>query len=115
MLHGREPGIIRGTGTLSVPDNQNVPHAGGFDVRFPGERSRGNSRAAASESVMDDEQLSEIVKKHFDLRPAAIIRDLDLRKPIYKQVAAYGHFGRTDLDLPWERLNKVDELKAELK
>ena len=65
--------------------------------------------------VMDDEQLSEIVKKHFDLRPAAIIRDLDLRKPIYKQVAAYGHFGRTDLDLPWERLNKVDELKAELK
>ena len=65
--------------------------------------------------VMDDEQLSEIVKKHFDLRPAAIIRDLDLRKPIYKQVAAYGHFGRTDLDLPWERLNKVDELKAEIK
>ena len=65
--------------------------------------------------VMDDEQLSEIVKKHFDLRPAAIIHDLDLRKPIYKQVAAYGHFGRTDLDLPWERLNKVDELKAELK
>ena len=65
--------------------------------------------------VMDDEKLSEIVKKHFDLRPAAIIRDLDLRKPIYKQVAAYGHFGRTDLDLPWERLNKVDELKEELK
>ncbi len=65
--------------------------------------------------VMDDEKLSEIVKKHFDLRPAAIIRDLDLRKPIYRQIAAYGHFGRTDLDLPWERLDKVDELKEELK
>ena len=65
--------------------------------------------------VMDDEKLAEIVNKHFDLRPAAIIHDLDLRKPIYKQVAAYGHFGRTDLDLPWERLNKVEELKEELK
>ena len=63
---------------------------------------------------LDDEKLSEIVEKHFDLRPAAIIHDLDLRKPIYKQVAAYGHFGRPDLDLPWERLNKVEELKAEL-
>ena len=60
-----------------------------------------------------DEKLSEIVQKHFDLRPAAIIRDLDLKKPIYRQVAAYGHFGRTDIDLPWERLDKVDVLKAE--
>ena len=64
--------------------------------------------------VMPDEKLAEIVEKHFDLRPAAIIRDLDLRRPIYKQVAAYGHFGRTDIDLPWERLDKVDELKGEL-
>ena len=64
--------------------------------------------------VFPDEKLAEIVEKHFDLRPAAIIRDLDLRRPIYKQVAAYGHFGRTDIDVPWERLNKVDELKAEL-
>jgi len=63
---------------------------------------------------VDDEHLAEIVEKHFDLRPAAIIHDLDLRRPIYKQVAAYGHFGRTDLDLPWERLDKVEELKAEL-
>ena len=63
---------------------------------------------------VDDERLAEIVQKHFDLRPAAIIHDLDLRRPIYKQVAAYGHFGRTDLDLPWERLDKVEELKAEL-
>ena len=64
--------------------------------------------------VFPDEKLAEIVQKHFDLRPAAIIRDLDLRRPIYKQVAAYGHFGRTDIDLPWERLDKVDELKGEL-
>ena len=61
-----------------------------------------------------DEKLAEIVEKHFDLRPAAIIRDLDLKKPIYRQVAAYGHFGRTDIDVPWERLDKVDILKAEL-
>lgn len=63
---------------------------------------------------LPDEQLAEIVDKHFDLRPAAIIRDLDLRRPIYRQTAAYGHFGRTDIDLPWEKLNKVDELRAEL-
>ena len=64
--------------------------------------------------VFSDEKLAEIVEKHFDLRPSAIIRDLDLRRPIYQQVAAYGHFGRTDIDVPWERLDKVDELKAEL-
>lgn len=60
---------------------------------------------------IDDGKIVEIVNKVFDLRPAAIIRDLDLRRPIYKQVAAYGHFGRTDIDVPWERLNKVDEIK----
>ena len=49
---------------------------------------------------LDDEKLAEIVNKHFDFRPAAIIRDLDLRRPIYRQTAAYGHFGRTDIDLP---------------
>ena len=64
--------------------------------------------------VFPDEELADIVVKHFDLRPAAIIRELDLRRPIYKQVAAYGHFGRTDIDLPWEKLNKVDELKQEI-
>ena len=63
---------------------------------------------------LDDEKLAEIVVKHFDLRPAAIIRDLNLRRPIYRQTAAYGHFGRTDVDLPWEHLDKVEELKAEL-
>jgi len=61
-----------------------------------------------------DETLAEIVEKHFDLRPAAIIKHLDLRRPIYRQVAAYGHFGRTDIELPWERLDKVDALRKEL-
>ena len=60
-----------------------------------------------------EERISEIVRKVFDLRPAAIIRDLDLRKPIYKQLAAYGHVGRTDLDLTWEKVDKVDILKKE--
>ncbi len=63
---------------------------------------------------LPDEKLAEIVQKHFDFRPAAIIRDLDLRKPIYRKVAAYGHFGRTDIDLTWERLDKAAELKQEL-
>ncbi|MGN0704226.1 MAG: methionine adenosyltransferase [Lentihominibacter sp.] len=63
---------------------------------------------------LDDEKLAEIVAKHFDLRPASIIRQLDLRKPIYRQVAAYGHFGRTDIDLPWERTDKAEELRKEI-
>ena len=63
---------------------------------------------------VSDEKLVEIIRKHFDLRPAGIIRMLDLRKPVYKQTAAYGHFGRDDLDLAWEHLDKVDELKAYL-
>lgn len=62
---------------------------------------------------IDDEKIAEIVKRVFDLRPAAIIRDLDLRRPIYKKVAAYGHFGREDLDLPWERTDKVDIILKE--
>lgn len=60
-----------------------------------------------------EEKIEDLVKKHFDLRPAAIIRDLDLRKPIFRQTAAYGHFGRTDIDLPWERTDKADILKKE--
>ena len=63
---------------------------------------------------LSDEKLVEIVRKHFDLRPAGIIKMLDLRKPVYKQTAAYGHFGRNDLDLAWERLDKVDELRQYL-
>ncbi|MBR1531384.1 MAG: methionine adenosyltransferase, partial [Eubacterium sp.] len=61
--------------------------------------------------VNSDEEISDIVNKVFDLRPSAIIRELDLRKPIYKNVAAYGHMGREDLNVPWEQLNKVDEIK----
>jgi len=60
---------------------------------------------------ISDEKISKIIDKVFDLRPGAIIRDLDLRKPIFQQVASYGHFGRDDLDLPWERLDKVSEIK----
>ena len=60
------------------------------------------------------EKIEEVIAKHFDLRPAGIIKMLDLRRPIYKQTASYGHFGRNDLDLPWERLDKVKELKKEL-
>ncbi len=62
--------------------------------------------------VVSNEKLVEIVRKEFDLRPAAIIKTLDLRRPIYRETAAYGHFGRTDLDLPWEKLDKVDALKV---
>lgn len=62
-----------------------------------------------------DEEITELVKKNFDLRPAGIIRDLDLRRPIYKQTAAYGHFGRTDVDLPWEHTDKAEVLKEALK
>ena len=62
-----------------------------------------------------DDRLAEIVNEVFDLRPAAIIRDLDLKRPIYAQTAAYGHFGRDDLNLPWEALNKVEALKAAAK
>ena len=60
-----------------------------------------------------NQELVELIRKHFDLRPAGIIKMLDLRRPIYKETAAYGHFGRNDLDLPWEKLDKVDLLKAD--
>ena len=63
---------------------------------------------------LSEEKLVEIIRENFDLRPAGIIRMLDLRRPIYKQTAAYGHFGRNDLDLPWEKLDKVDTLKKYL-
>ena len=63
---------------------------------------------------MDESKIVEIVRKEFDLRPNGIIKMLDLRRPIYKQTASYGHFGRTDIELPWEKLDKVDSLKAYL-
>ncbi len=64
--------------------------------------------------IVDDERLAEIVKKLFDMRPRRIIDQLGLRQPIYKKTAAYGHFGRTDVELPWERLDRVEAIKAEL-
>jgi S-adenosylmethionine synthetase len=60
---------------------------------------------------LTDDEISKIVMQVFDLRPAAIIKNLDLRRPIYRQVAAYGHMGRTDLDVPWEKTDKVEEIK----
>ena len=68
----------------------------------------------ASGSTMTNEQIADLVARVFDLRPAAIIERLDLRRPIYEQTASYGHFGRNDLDLPWERLDYVDRIKAAL-
>ena len=65
--------------------------------------------------ICSDEDLSEAVKKVFDLRPTAIINELDLRRPIYRQLAAYGHMGREELNLPWEQTNRIEELKTALK
>jgi len=64
--------------------------------------------------LIEEERIAELIKQHFDLRPAAMIKELDLRRPIYQQVAAYGHFGRSDLDLPWERTDKAEILSREL-
>ena len=65
-------------------------------------------------NIISNESIDDLVKTHFDLRPGAIIRDLDLRRPIYKKTASYGHFGRADLDLPWERTNKADAIKKDV-
>ena len=64
--------------------------------------------------VVDGDKISQAVFDIFDLRPAAILRDLDLRRPIYKRTAAYGHFGRKEKDFTWEQTTKVDELKSAL-
>lgn len=64
--------------------------------------------------TISDEKIIELINRHFDLRPAAIIRNLDLKRPIYRQTAAYGHFGREDLDLPWEKTDKAEALKADI-
>ena len=65
--------------------------------------------------VVADEKIAEAVKANFDLRPAAIIRDLDLRKPIYAKTASYGHFGRTDVVFPWEKTDRAEALKQALR
>src|SRR3712207_5796217 len=61
---------------------------------------------------VDEAKISELIEQHFDLRPAAIIKELDLRRPIYKRTAAYGHFGRNDIDAPWEATDKAEALRA---
>ena len=61
---------------------------------------------------MAEKTIEDIINKVFDMRPAAMIKNLDLRRPIYLDIASYGHFGRSDLDLTWEKLDKVDEIKA---
>jgi len=63
---------------------------------------------------IDEAKIRDITAELFDFRPLAIINQLNLRRPIYKQTAAFGHFGRTDIDLPWEALDRVDEIKARL-
>jgi S-adenosylmethionine synthetase len=60
---------------------------------------------------IDDTRIGKLIEEHFDLRPGAIIRDMDLRRPIYRPTAAYGHFGRTDIDLPWERVDRAEALR----
>ena len=62
--------------------------------------------------TIEDILISQLISEVFDLRPGAIIRDLDLRRPIYRPTASYGHFGRDDLDLPWERTDRIDALQA---
>ncbi|MDP6576700.1 MAG: methionine adenosyltransferase domain-containing protein, partial [Dehalococcoidales bacterium] len=62
---------------------------------------------------VDNQVIEDLVGKHFDMRPGAIIRDFNLRRPIYRSTAAYGHFGRDDLDLPWEKTDKAEILKKE--
>ena len=67
----------------------------------------------AGTGKISDEKIAQLVEKHFDFRPAGIIKELDLRRPIYRQVAAYGHFGRTDIDVPWEKTDKAEILRQE--
>ncbi|MCJ7523270.1 MAG: methionine adenosyltransferase domain-containing protein, partial [Dehalococcoidia bacterium] len=72
-----------------------------------------NSIETFGTAKVDEEAILNLINKHFDFRPGAIIELLQLRRPIYKQTAAYGHFGRDDLDLPWERIDKAATLRAE--
>ena len=62
---------------------------------------------------VEETLIAELIKKHFDLRPAGIIKMLDLRRPLYRQTAAYGHFGRTDIDLPWEQTDKAAAIRSD--
>ena len=70
--------------------------------------------SSGTEHFQEEAELEAIIRENFDLRPAGIIKMLDLRRPIYRPTAAYGHFGRTDLELPWEATDRVEELKKYL-
>lgn len=72
-----------------------------------------DSRRTFGTGKVDNEKIVELIEKNFDLRPAGIIAMLDLQRPIYKQTAAYGHFGRNDLNLPWEQTDKAETLRKE--
>ena len=83
--------------------------------RIPRRQDEGSVRIVRNPPELDDEAIERAVQRVFDFRPAAIIEALDLRRPIYRQTAAYGHFGRLDLDLPWEKLDRVELLKQAAK
>jgi len=124
-----------GGGAFSGKDPTKVDRSGAYAARYVAKNVVAAGLAAKCEvqisyaigvahpvSIMVDtfgtnkvapEVIENLIKKHFDLRPAGIIKMLDLRRPIYKQTAAYGHFGRTDLDLPWEKIDKADILRKE--
>jgi S-adenosylmethionine synthetase len=122
-----------GGGAFSGKDPTKVDRSGAYAARYVAKNIVASGIASKCEVVLayaigvarpvsvlvntygtgkiSDEEITEIINKHFDLRPAAIIRDLNLRRPIYRKTAAYGHFGRIDIDLPWERTDKIEELR----
>ena len=111
-----------GGGAFSGKDCTKVDRSAAYAARYVAKNSYAIGVAYPTSIMIDtfgtgklsDEKLVEIVRENFDLRPAGIIQMLDLRRPIYKQTAAYGHFGRTDIELPWEKLDKADTLKKYL-
>jgi S-adenosylmethionine synthetase len=122
-----------GGGAFSGKDPTKVDRSGAYAARYVAKNIVASGIASKCEVVLayaigvarpvsvlvntygtgkiSDEEITEIINKHFDLRPAAIIRDLNLRRPIYRKTAAYGHFGRIDIELPWEKTDKIEELK----
>ena len=96
-----------GGGAFSGKDCTKVDRSAAYAARYV-------AKNIVAAGKLSDTKLVEIIRENFDLRPAGIIKMLDLRRPIYRQTAAYGHFGRTDVDLPWEHLDKVDDLKKYL-
>ena len=96
----------------NLPSHLNLLEANGYCVSVAPNANPTTLVLSYGTGKVADERLGEIVRECFDLRPSAIIRTLNLRRPIYQQVAAYGHFGRPELDLPWEKVERVQELLA---